>query len=356
MGLRTDLEQSVRRALTSAGREYYIHLSSMLSDARRLGLIMGSELDCSFDYWHIPYQGEKLIEHYGYHYNGMMNRSFPGIHPMTVYDLNDGCFILITPPFNCTRDMTASEAISLCEDRLEFRIGSMIGDRGVGSIELTRRLAGEEQRVKPMIYYLAIKANSILRKHVRGRGWVTDEETGERACIRKGLDYHGVKTNLIALSKEDRRNPGKRRRIFLFITKDESKNPFDVLQHYRMRGEHERNLGCFSALGVKHLPSTESDEEIAGHLLIFMKLQFLFKLLMKRLEIGKCEPKTLSNLLLRKPGISWIERAPDGKVCHRTIIFTNRALIKKIGKTTLDLNGHEITLIEQWRSSKARAR
>ena len=115
-----------------------------------------------------------------------------------------------------------------------------------------------------------------------------------------------------------------------------------------MRGEHERRLGCFSALGVKHLPSTDSSEEIAGHLLLFMKLQFLFKLLCRKLGIkGECEPKTLANLFLRKSGMSWVERE-DGK--SRTMIFVNRAIIKKIGRTKLVFDdGHEVTLIEQWK-------
>lgn len=347
MGLRTDLEQPVRRALESAGADYYHNLSSILGDARRLGLINSPVIDSSFDHWHIQYWGGKLVERYGYHYNGMMNRAFPGIHPMTVYDLGDGCFILITPPFDCTSDVDATEAISLCEETLGLRIASMRGDRGTGSIELTRSLA---QRSVPITCYLAAKSNSVLRRHARGRGWVTDAETGERACLRKGLDYHGVKTNLVALSKQDRNNPSKRR-VFLFMTNDESSSdPFDILRQYRMRGEHERSLGCLTALGVKHLPSTENEKEIAGHLLTFMKLQFVFMLLRKRLGIAEsCEPRTMANLLLRRPGMSWIEERASGEHLRRTMIFANRAVIRKVGRTTLRFRGHEVTLIEQWR-------
>ena len=379
MGLRTDLEQSVREALELAGADYYANLSTVLGDARRLGLLLSSQsssssssqaIDSSFDHWHIQYWGEKLIGRYGYHYNGMMNRAFPGIHPMTVYDLTDGCFVLITPPsFDSTEDVTAGDAIRLCEERLGIRMASIRGDRGTGSVELTRSLAQREQELKegalipdgsppkpPMTYYLAIKANSVLRRHIRGRGWVTDdEETSERACLRQGVDYHGVRTNLVALSKQDRKDPSKRR-TFLFITNDESTDdPFQILEQYRMRGEHERNLGCLSALGVKHLPSTENEKEIAGHLLTFIKLQFLFMLLRERLGIAEnCEPRTLVNLLLRRPGMSWVEEGPDCEERRRTIIFANRAVIKKVGRTTLRFEGHEVTLIEQWRGHRRR--
>lgn len=166
MCLRTDLKLSVRRALESAGENYYAHLSSILGDARRLCLINSPVIDSSFDHWHIPRWGERLVERYGYHYNGMMNRTFPGIHPMTVYDLNDGCLILITPTFDYTRDVTAVEAIPLWET-LGFRIASTRGDRGTGSVGLTVSLS---QRIVPMIYYLTIKANSVLRRHARGKG------------------------------------------------------------------------------------------------------------------------------------------------------------------------------------------
>ena len=75
-----------------------------------------------------------------------------------------------------------------------------------------------------------------------------------------------------------------------------------------MRGEHERRLGCLSALGVKHLPSTDSTEEIGGHLLLFTNLQFLFKLFCKKFGIKEgCEPKTLANLFLRRNGMSWFD-------------------------------------------------
>lgn len=358
MGLRTDLEQSVREALESAGTSYYPNLSVLLEDARRLGLVSGIAIDSSFDHWHIQYWGEKLVSRYGYHYNGMMNRAFPGIHPMTVYDLTDGCFVLITPPpfFNPAEEVTALDALKLCEERLGLSVTSLRGDRGTASVDLTKSLAAAEMMKQPAppTYYLAIRSNSILRRHIRGRGWVTDRETtGERACLRKGLDYHGVETNLVALSKQDRRDPSKKkRRVFLFITNDGSTDdPFQILRQYRMRGEHERNLGCLTALGVKHLPSTENEKEIAGHLLTFMKLQFLLMLLRRRLGIAEnCEPRTLVNLLLRKPGMSWVEEGPDGEERRRTIIFANRAVIKKVGRTTLRFKGHEVTLIERWRS------
>jgi len=95
--------------------------------------------------------------------------------------------------------------------------------------------------------------------------------TDSHAGILSHSHYRGVKTDLIALSKMDRKNPTKRR-VFLFITNDGSRSdPFDLLDQYRMRREHERQLGCLSALGIKHLPSKESrKEEVAGHLLLFM--------------------------------------------------------------------------------------
>jgi len=92
-----------------------------------------------------------------------------------------------------------------------------------------------------------------------------------------------------------------------------------------MRGEHERQLGCLSALGIKHLPSTESrEEEIVVHLLLFMKLQSILKLFCERFRMEGCEPKVLANLFFRRSGMPWT----DGSGRRKTIIFSsNRAAI-----------------------------
>jgi hypothetical protein len=91
-----------------------------------------------------------------------------------------------------------------------------------------------------------------------------------------------------------------------------------------MRGEHERQLGCLSVLGNKHLPSTESrEEEIAGHLLLFMKLQSILKLFCERFGMKGCEPKALANLFFRRSWMSWT----NGSGGRKTIIFSNRAAI-----------------------------
>ena len=350
MGLRTDLEHSVRQALNLTETEYYERLSLILADARRLRLIGVADgaMDLSLDHWHVPYWGEKLIGRYGYHCNGMMSRPFPGIHPLTAYDLTDGCFVLITPPPSSSADdavdVTGLEGLSLCE-RLGLKVESVRGDRGLSTVEFVKG-----DGLEGTTYYRGVKANSILREHIRGRGWVENEETGERTCVRRNLDYHGVRTNLIALSKMDRNHPG-RRRVFLFITNDDSRSdPFDLLDQYRMRGEHKRSLGCLSALGVKHLPSTESMEEIAGHLLLFVKLQFLLKLFCERFGIKRCEPKTLANLFFARSGISWTDGSGSRKT---TIIFSNRAAIRKFGRTRLNSgDGHGVVLIEQWRGHR----
>jgi hypothetical protein len=111
----------------------------------------------------------------------------------------------------------------------------------------------------------------------------------------------------------DLKNPTKRR-VFLFIINDGSwSDPFDLLDQYRMRGEHGRQLGCLSAFGIKHLPSTESrEEEVAGHLLLFMKLQFILKLFCERFGMKGCEPKTLANLFFRRSGMSWTDGNSGG--------------------------------------------
>jgi hypothetical protein len=76
----------------------------------------------------------------------------------------------------------------LCEG-LGFKVGSVRGDRGLSTVEF-KGAAGLEGTTK--MYYLGVRANSILREHIGGRGWVENEETGERACVRRNLDYHGV--------------------------------------------------------------------------------------------------------------------------------------------------------------------
>ena len=280
-----------------------------------------------------------MIGRYGHHYNGMMmSRPFPGIHPLTAYDLTDGWMLrplLMTPPPSSAdgaADVTGLEGLSLCEG-LGFKAGSVRGDRGLSMVEFVKGAAGLEGTTTTM-YYLGAKANSILRERIKGRGWVENEETGERACVRRGLDYHGAKTDLITLSKMDRKNRTKRR-VFLFITNDGSRrDPFDLLDQYRMRGEHERQLGCLSALGIKHLPNTESrEEEVAGHLLLFMKLQSILKLFCERFGMKGCEPKTLANLLCRRGGMSWTD-GDSGR--RKTMILSNRAAIDQEARRRRD--------------------
>jgi hypothetical protein len=57
----------------------------------------------------------------------------------------------------------------------------------LSTVEFVKGAAGLEGTTTKM-YYLRVKANSILREHIRGRGWVENEETGERACVRRNLD------------------------------------------------------------------------------------------------------------------------------------------------------------------------
>jgi hypothetical protein len=145
-------------------------------------LLIDGAINLSLDHWHVPYWGEKLIGRYGYHYNGMMSRPFPGIHPLTAYDLTDGCFVLITPPPSSAdgaADVMGLEGLPLCEGP-GFKVGSVRGDRGLSTVEFVKGAAGFEGT---MTYHLGVWANSILRERIRGRGWVENEETGERACV-----------------------------------------------------------------------------------------------------------------------------------------------------------------------------
>lgn len=128
----------------------------------------------------------------------MMSRAFLGIHPMTVYDLNDGCFVLIMPPFHPTAERTVLDALKLSEETLCFMTANMMSDRGTDSIELTESLACMSVFIR---HHLAIKSKSALRTHVRGREWVTNRATDHRACLRKGVDYHGVRISLATLNE-----------------------------------------------------------------------------------------------------------------------------------------------------------
>ena len=50
--------------------------------------------------------------------------------------------------------------------------------------------------------------------------------------------------------------------------------------------------------------------------------------------------------------MSWFD---DDEGKRKTIIFANRAIIKKIGRTKLVFgDGHEVTLIEQWKGVRRR--
>ncbi len=83
-----------------------------------------------------------------------------------------------------------------------------------------------------------------------------------------------------------------------------------------------------------------NDNEIAGHLLTLIKLPSSSSCSSERLGIAQnCNPTGIANLLVRRCGMSWIEEEeePSGEPRRRTIIFANRAIIRKVGggRTTL---------------------
>ena len=70
-----------------------------------------------------------------------------------------------------------------------FKVGSVRGDRGWSTVEFLKGAARLEGTTT--MYYLGVKVNSTFSDHISGRGWVENEETGERASVRRNLDSHG---------------------------------------------------------------------------------------------------------------------------------------------------------------------
>lgn len=93
---------------------------------------------------------------------------------MTAYYLTNKCFILIVPPSaqDNPADISALDGLSLCKNKLGFVIRSIRADRGERNIEFAQRIS----EVQGVTYYSGVNANSILRKHVTGRGWIENDQ------------------------------------------------------------------------------------------------------------------------------------------------------------------------------------
>lgn len=334
LGFNTKTDMEAHRELEVLGKDYTERLGQVLRRAAELGLV--GDVEASADFVHIPHWGQSKVGEWGKPWSTMMNRAFPGLYPLSVYDLDSSIFLSFTefvqkPPGEPIRpgEQTCGEVMEALHllERSGLRVRSVRGDRLITSVSLMRRLGKAGKR-----YYFTLKSNSVLRRwaeEMPEAGWI-DVGRGDMVA-KRGVDYHGLKSNLVVL----RKGSGRR---YMFISNDDREAP-TILGEYRRRGLHEKGLGGLNKVGFKSLPSRDLDR-IAGHALMYVFLGLTLALMRRELGLGNLELSTLG-LLLSKPGV--VRHDPDGL---RVWMVVNRSLLKRLGRSTIRWREGVIRLIE----------
>ena len=356
LGFNTRTDSGIHKELGVLGECYPEKLRSVLRRGSELGLI--GEIEASVDYVHVPHWGRSKAGEWGTPYSTMMNKPFPGLYPLSMYDLNSGLFLSFTefvqrPPKE-TEETEAPPGEVTCREVMEavrflggigLKVRSVRGDRLIASESLMRELGGAdggdgvkqpegdgETAKARKRYYFALKSNSVLRRQadqIPEDVWI---DTGQNDLVAKhAVTYHGLETNLIVLRKES----GRR---YMFVSND-GRDPPTVLGEYRRRGLHEKAIGRLNKVGFKSLPSNDLDR-IAGHLLLYVFLGLVLAMMRREFGLGNVDAFTL-RLLLSKPGL--VRHDQDGV---RVWMVVNRALLKRLGRSTIRWSGGVIRLIE----------
>ncbi|MHB8568476.1 MAG: hypothetical protein ACYC7D_11375 [Nitrososphaerales archaeon] len=161
-------------------------------------------------------------------------------------------------------------------------------------------------RIVAKWYILPLKSNSDLKKHIdEVMKWFKDGK-GNLVGIVRGVDYHGVKGNLIVLRimrkkhwKRKKKNKNKRTRkhlTLLYLTNYNDDNPVDILKRYRKRGAHEGFFGRLSCMGFHQKPGNNA-MQIKAHFFLCISLELLLHELREELNLGPIGIKSFSALL-----------------------------------------------------------
>lgn len=345
----------VHKNLEQLGR-YLVkrRLKQLVSCALENGFI-GHTVVLSTDFIHSPYWGKKILKLLGKQWSTMMNRPFPGLVPLVGFDLLSklpvyiGRFVgSVRRNDQNKRDQEAVyckvvlEAVRFLKSCGITTISCFIADRAFTSVDLLKELGGKIKIAKK--YILPLKSNSTLRKYVADVSEWFDDSKGNLVGMVRGVDYHGVKGNLIVL-RITRKKHWKRKKTkhltLLYLTNYNDESPVNILKRYRKRGAHEGFFGRLSCMGFHQKPGNSIDQ-IKAHFLLCLSLEHLLEELRRELHLEHMDIKSFRSTLERR-GYVWNDNK-DGKL--NTIMLVNRAFIRRIGRSTIELPSIRIRFIE----------
>ncbi|MHB8567301.1 MAG: transposase [Nitrososphaerales archaeon] len=332
-------------------------LRQLVSLALENGFV-GHTVVLSSDFIHSPYWGRgKLLKLLGKQWSTMMNRPFPGLLPLVGFDLLSKLPIYIgrfvggvrRDGQENKRDQEAVyckvilEAVRFLKSCGITTISCLIADRAFTSVDLLKELSGILRIAKK--YILPLKSNSDLKKYIGDVSeWFKDGK-GNLVGMVRGVDYHGIKGNLIVLrimrkKHWKRKNKKTKHLTLLYLTNYNDDNPVDILKRYRKRGAHEGFFGRLSCMGFHQKPGN-SINQIKAHFLLCISLEHLLEELRRELHLDNMDIKSFRSALER-PGYVWKDKC--GKL--NTIMLVNRAFIRRIGRSTIELQSMRIRFIE----------
>jgi len=281
-----------------------------------------------------------MISKWGLVFSTMLNRTMPGLLPLTGFDLASGLLVYMGDFIGKARrdrrgkvkdaGKVMARKVGRCIGLLRdagVQVRSVTGDEGVVSAELLRQLESGG-----MEHLFALSSRSKLREHVPTiERWRRLDE-GRLIGIKRNVPYKGVTTNLVVVRDE------RARRTFLYIS-SYAKGAKYVWSRYGRRGRHENGLGVAKSIGLEARPSTNLFQ-VKGHALACMYLLMLLKVLSSKLSLcGDLEPHTIGRLLGGECYIRW-ER---GRMI--ALVVVTRTTLAKIGTPRIEWDGGVIELL-----------
>ncbi len=327
------------KLLEMTGRRYGHELKRLLKSSLDLGMIR-RVIDLSTDPTHLVYRGMKMVKRWGTPFSTMKNRSLPGLFPLTCFDLLSG-LILYANDFigKSKRDRSGKvkdagkivakkvlRSVDFLRKEVGIKVRSVTGDEAMCSKHLLSEL--EERGIK---HLFALSSRSKLRELVPTiEMWVTLED-GRLIGIKRGIEYHGVKTNLVAVKDKDR--------TYLYIS-NYTKGAKYIWSRYCRRGRHENGIGVVKSIGLEDGRPSTNLFQIKGHALACIYLMVLLKALSQRLGLDPdAEPQTIRNLLNRQCYVRW----EDGRLI--ALVVVSRTLLARMGASRIEWKGGSIELL-----------
>jgi hypothetical protein len=347
--------KKVYDALRRAGLSYEENVKILLEKAVSMGLV-SHLIDLSLDATHLMYHGKKRLKEWGAPFSTWLNRSFPGLSPTTACDLASGLFLYVYD-FVCKASVSNRAygkgrvmlgRVKGCVEFLEeasIRVRSVTGDEAFFSYPLLKWLVDSN-----ISYRIAVSSRSVLRDYVpRIRRW-TSVEDGRLVGIFRGATYKGVATNLLVVKHHGS--------TFLYVTSTRSLGALAAMKQYWKRGRHEKSIGYLkSFLSFARMPSTKLSK-IKGHVFSCLLLYVLLRKIARELNVdckSGVSPATM-RALLERPGVVKLVRDEKGATKGvMALIVVSRPLIRKIGRSRLEVGESVIEFVE-FRQSRSNGR